>query len=370
MDENWHKFSFLGIILLLVVFSNRSAVFSKPPAVADANFMTDAKSAPPIFVLESPSKIPESGLKSATPSETNNASILEKILGDSISANETTSSLQNDTNPALNSANVSESLGAVESSNDPTKQLFYRYGNGSVPQTSAHAVLVADLLSGQVYFELKPNMRWPLASLTKLMTGVIVSRGISVNQSTTLTEADFPTDYSPDMGIGDRFTIGDLRLAMFVESNNEAATAIANFYGYTDFVAAMNAQAKNWGLADTNYDGSVGLSSANQSTAFNLLSLAQKIYNQYPEIFKITTNKSVYITELNSGRKISVKNINIFAGEYDFLGGKTGFTDEASGNLLSLFSYEKRPILVIVLGSDDRFNDTHNLINWFENNYK
>ncbi len=373
MSDNSHKFLFLGVMLFLAVIASRGTAITKQ-SVSENDSQAKISSAPPLFVLQPPSKIPGTGSDAGnSPAASSSGNVPDVQTQKALNSGNgpATSSPQDYGGPGgVQYPDDSGTPGAVQSSNSPVKPIFYRYGSVASPAIGAREALVADLLTGQAYFTLKPDMRWPLASITKLMTAAITTRDIAFNQSTTLTAADFPSDNSPDMTAGNRFTIGDLRLAMLVESNNEAAEALANFYGYANFIAAMNSQAKEWGMNNTNYDESVGLSAANQSTANDLLLLTRNIYGQYRDIFRITTNKSVNITELNSGRKITIKNINIFAGESDFLGGKTGYTDEADGNLLSIFSYEKRPILVIVLGADDRFGDTHNLINWFENNYK
>lgn len=378
MPGNFRKFLFLGAMLVAAVIAARGAVLPRPAIIGAENTLADAasSSAPgggpeaPLFVLR-----PPLGARPAAPS----AAGAYRVAGNGGSvgflsapitiAAPSAAPLAGNLNSA---ADISESLGAVTSKSDgPLQPVFYHYGNGGQLRIGARLALLADLWSKQIYFSSNPDARWPLASLSKLMTAAVVSRNIPLNQSAPLTEKDFPSEYSsPDMKPGDRFTMGDLRSAMLMESNNEAATALANFYGYDKFISAMNAQARDWNLNDTHFDGVVGLSAADQSTAADLLRMTGYLYGEYPEIFRITRDKSVVITELVSGKKITVNNINIFAGEPDFLGGKTGYTDEASGNLLSIFSYENRPILVIVLGSSDRFGDTHNLINWFEQNYK
>jgi D-alanyl-D-alanine carboxypeptidase len=100
--------------------------------------------------------------------------------------------------------------------------------------------------------------------------------------------------------------------------------------------------------------------------------LAQKIYSDYPDILKITRTPQVTVIEIGSGDQVIVKSINEFSGETDFIGGKTGYTDQANGNLLSIFSYEEHPVVVVVLGTDDgtRFADTKTLYNWFTANFK
>lgn len=334
------------------------AVVNKPVA---------ASKEPPYFLLEPPRKSSREiigGTSSAAEAVVRKTDSVLRQLADAVGRgnNQAPAAYTEKTSPQSPEAAVA----SLEAQEMPP---FYRKGGGPPPTIGVKSAAIADIETGSILWSLNPDMRWPLASITKLMSAVVVSRNMPLNQSTTMAIADFPDDSSNDMKPGDNFTIGDLRSAMLVESNNEAANAIANFYGYGNFVAAMNAKAKEWGLGDTYYDGPIGLSAANQSTANNLVGLAKHIYAQYPEVFQLTKTKSVDIAELNSGRKIAVNNINFFAGEDDFLGGKTGYTDEAHGNLLSLFSYKKRPILVIVLGTDDRFGDTTKLLSWFEDNF-
>ena len=77
------------------------------------------------------------------------------------------------------------------------------------------------------------------------------------------------------------------------------------------------------------------------------------------------------ITELNSGKKITVRSINNFAGTPGFVGGKTGNTPQADGNLLSIFNYQGNPVFITVLGAPALpFQDTSALYSWYKNDYK
>ncbi|MDP3948964.1 MAG: hypothetical protein Q8Q17_03380, partial [bacterium] len=71
-----------------------------------------------------------------------------------------------------------------------------------------------------------------------------------------------------------------------------------------------------------------------------------------------------------SKKKTKLSNINTFAGTSGFIGGLAGYSDDANSNLLSVFSYANRPILVIILGADDGSSETTKLKDWFESNYK
>jgi D-alanyl-D-alanine carboxypeptidase len=171
--------------------------------------------------------------------------------------------------------------------------------------------------------------------------------------------------------IGGTYTVEDLLHLLLMPSSNVAAQAFADYIGQTQFMNEMNARAQAWGMTDSYFADPSGISAANESTASDLLLLAQHVYNDYPGILALTDTPVTTITELNSGRKMTVRSINVFAGEPEFMGGKTGNTDQAGGNLLSIFNYDAHPVIVIVLGAPALpFQDTSMLYTWFRKNYQ
>ena len=248
---------------------------------------------------------------------------------------------------------------------------FVRVGGGDPSSVQSQEVLVGDLLTSKIYFSLNSDRRWPLASITKLMTAVVAMSGPDLTKPITITEKNFSYSDSSDSGLdtGDTFTILDLARKMLMSSSNVAAEAFAYNFGRDSFIEAMNSQAIKWGMFDSNFKDPTGISVSNQATAFDIQKLVKHIYAEYPEIFKITRKQSITITEQNTSNKVKVASNNEFAGRADFLGGKTGYTDEARGNLVSIFSYSGRPILIVVLGSEDRFGETSRLYEWFRSNY-
>ena len=232
------------------------------------------------------------------------------------------------------------------------------------PDVGAKTGLVADLLTGDHYLDMSSSARWPMASISKLMTAVIVEDNLSPDQRITITESMVAVDPTQKiLHVGDTYTVANLLYVMLLPSNNVAAEAFAEFYGRTQFLAAMNAKAQLWGMTSTYYDDPSGLSAANQSSANDLLKLAQHIY---------TRTSNITVDNLSTGQPVIIKSINDFAGTPEFVGGKTGYTDQADGNLLSVFQYEGRPIFVVVLGINDgvRFDATQQLYDWFKKNFK
>lgn len=251
--------------------------------------------------------------------------------------------------------------------------MFSRVGTVPPPTIAAEVSLVADLTTGARFMSGNASERWPLASVTKLMTATIVLDKLSPTLKVTITQDAFNIDPAEkNLHVGDTYTVSDLLRFLLLPSSNVAAEALADAYGRTAFIAEMNARAEAWGMANTHYADPSGLAVGSQSTANDLVKLAQKIYSDYPDILTITRTSPVTVVEIGSGTQVVVKSINEFAGETDFIGGKTGYTDQANGNLLSIFSDEGHPIVVIVLGTDDgtRFADTETLYGWFTANFR
>jgi len=249
--------------------------------------------------------------------------------------------------------------------------VFSRINDTPLPTFSDEAYMVADLTTGAVLAGSNTTARWPTASITKLLTATLVFNQLATSTQITITPQMFAADPTETtLVVGGAYSVEDLLHMMLMPSSNVAAEAMADFIGRAQFMNEMNARAHAWGMTDSYFDDPSGISAANESTANDLLILAQHVYDSYPDILAITDTRQTTITELNSGKKIAVTSINDFAGESDFIGGKTGHTDQAGSNLLSIFNDNGHPVLVIVLGTVDRFGDTSKLYAWFRVNYQ
>lgn len=210
---------------------------------------------------------------------------------------------------------------------------------------SATAVLVKDLFAAEPMLAVNAEQQWPMASLTKLMTAVVARENIDKDAMIKMSEGAIAMEGAAgNFVIGKAYSLGEVIRALLKVSSNDAAAAIAEFVGEERFFQLMNQKAQALKMHQTRFFDPSGLSSLNQSTLENLEKLVTYIYYYHPEIFRITQEVE--------------GNIHPFAGQPDFIGGKTGFIDEANGNLISLFNNDGRPLLIIVLGSDDRAKDT------------
>ncbi|MGC9599198.1 MAG: serine hydrolase [Minisyncoccia bacterium] len=352
MNNTFAKFAFLAVVIGAVLFSRMMYPAAAPAAnLASANNVTrgNASSAVPMFIL--PSAAVSAG------------------GGSSIGSASEASGVGSDTRTEADVPVANIPVANAPAANTPAASVPAMLSGGSAPPPALQdaAWLVADLTSGTVFASANADARWPTASIAKLMTATVVEDKLSAATAITITEDMFATDVTEQtLVVGGRYTVSDLLRAMLLPSSNVAAEALASFYGRNAFLAEMNARAAAWGMSDTHFDDPSGISAGDESTANDLLKLAQKIYADYPQIFQITRTPQATIAEETSGKKILLTNINEFAGDADFIGGKTGYTDQADGNLLSVFRDGRKPLVVVVLGSGARFDDTKALYDWYK----
>ncbi len=274
--------------------------------------------------------------------------------------------------PALNTAktNPIQNLAAIEEflliKNIPRKK-----SDVALPDSKSQAALVYDLDSGTELFGLNTYSLWPIASLTKLMTAVITIENVGQNKYIPITEKAWATEsMAGGFRVGEVYQASDLIKAMLVVSSNDAAAAIAEFYGENNFLEAMQKKAAALGMTQTTFADSSGLSFLNQSSVYDLEKLIEYILKDHPEILAITKQTKAELLEINSGHKRVLANINFFAGREDFEGGKTGFIDASGSNLISIFNYKEHRLLIIFFGAEDRFVETESLYNWIKSSYE
>lgn len=202
---------------------------------------------------------------------------------------------------------------------------------------SEHAIVVSDD-TGQVLFSKGANTVVPIASLTKLMTAMVVldsrpdmGEVISIQAS----DVDALKHSKSHVPVGTKLTRREAFELALMSSDNRAAAALARTYpgGATAFLQAAQAKIRSLGLNDTTIKEPTGLSPENTSSAADLAKMAQAA-SQYPQIVSITTDKSEVIRM--NGRPYTVQNTNRLVGAagWDVLLSKTGFTNEAGHCLI------------------------------------
>jgi len=221
---------------------------------------------------------------------------------------------------------------------------------------------VKDFKDEQPIFEKGARDRWPIASITKLMTTLVALEKLDLRAMVDITpEIKEKVGSFGTLDVDGSYSVEGLVYAALMTSSNDAAYALAYEVGYDDFIGAMNEKAKELGMTQTTFVEPSGLSYLNQSTAQDLFTLVKYIYNYRPIILEATRTKTVSIKNYAIGKYYKLTNINAFAGTKAFFGGKTGYIDESGGNLVTLMKQNGTIIALVVLGSSDRFGDTEKL---------
>jgi len=240
------------------------------------------------------------------------------------------------------------------------------------PEISAKAAIAIDLNSEQqknnILYQKNSNQKLPIASLTKIMTAVIAIEELNLEEVIKISKNSVFTD--GDNGgliIEEELILKNLLYFMLVESSNDAAMAVANDNGqiqYTNFIALMNEKAKELGLNNTYFTDPSGLSEENQSTVLEMANLVKYALN-LPLLSEILRTQKTTINSLDNKFIHNLINTNKLLGKIPIiLGGKTGFTTEAGGCMLTFSNINNNYLITVVLGSKNREDDTEKLINW------
>ncbi len=250
-------------------------------------------------------------------------------------------------------------------------KLQYFYANKNTngqPKVSAKAFLVGDLNTGEVIVAKNQEAKFPMASLSKLMTALIAKEIMAPDDLTKINKTVLATSgKNGGLKLGEKIKISDLLYPLLLESSNDAAEALALHFGRESFISKMNETAKGLKMFGTVYEDPSGLSVNNQSTASDIFKLAGYLVKQQPDLLQITTKRSY------SNKKHSWSNISQFLGKEGYLGGKSGYTDEAKQTAVSLFSLPLgesgyRPIAITLLQSSDRRKDMENILKYLKKN--
>jgi len=234
---------------------------------------------------------------------------------------------------------------------------------------AAKAATAIDLSSREKIFTINNEARWPLASITKLMSSIVALENMNREQQIVFSPTAIATLGTVGGFVqGESFSVLDMVNTMMVTSSNDAGIALAESLPEGQFVSLMNAKATDIGMHNTRFSEPTGLSMLNQSTVHDLYLLLEYAWNNHRELFTVSSRESIVIRELNSSRNRRLTNINALTARRDFRGGKTGFTNDANQTLVSVFSLMERPIAIIILGADDRVKETEAIISFIKNN--
>lgn len=255
--------------------------------------------------------------------------------------------------------------------------LPYRIDGYSDLNIEAKSSVILDVGTNTVLYSNEAERKMPIASLTKIMTAMVVLDNIDLEDTVVISSNAMKTSGKKDnLKEKEEIKARDLFKLMLVNSNNAAAVAFAEHISgdKKDFVKLMNEKARNLGFKDTQFFNSTGLDEAEEN--YSTASEIAQIYDfalKYPMIWETLKIQRLDIESADKKTKHRLNNTNLLLGKMlNLEGGKTGFTDDAGECLVLVVGDPKdnHKIISVVLNSKDRFKDTEKMIKWVFSNFR
>ncbi|HET7832117.1 MAG TPA: D-alanyl-D-alanine endopeptidase [Gallionella sp.] len=276
-------------------------------------------------------------------------------------------------NPAANNAAANASV-EIKLDQAISDSVFKPH---STPKLHSSIALIYDESTQSPLYEKKPDAQAPIASITKLMTAMVVlDANLPLDAPISIETADMDTlkRTHSRLNVGMTFTRGELLRLALMASENRAAAALARTYpgGTPAAVAAMNAKARALGMQGTRFFDSTGLNCDNVSTARDLVKMVAAA-RDYQVIRENTTTASHSVTGPR-GREMRFNNTNplVKSTSWEIGVSKTGFINEAGRCLVMQAKIKQRPVIIVLLdswGKRTRIGDANRVKKWVENSY-
>ncbi|MFT8872432.1 MAG: D-alanyl-D-alanine carboxypeptidase family protein [Sporolactobacillus sp.] len=226
-------------------------------------------------------------------------------------------------------------------------------------KATGQSAIVIEAETGQVLYQKNAEKELPPASMTKIMTMLLIFKAISHHQL-ALNDKVSVSEYAASMGgsqvflePGETMNVDEMLRAIAIASGNDASVAMAEKLSGSvkSFVAAMNAEAKVLGLKHTHFANPTGLPVANHYTTAHDMAVMARALARYPLVFHYTSKYDDYLRE-NTDKKFWLVNTNKLIKTYPGADGmKTGFTNEAKYCLTATAKREGMRLITVVMGA-------------------
>lgn len=250
-------------------------------------------------------------------------------------------------------------------------QAYGLHGTEDPLALKSSVALVVDQDTDQVLLAKNPEAVLPIASITKLMTALIVTEAkLPLDETLTITQDDVDTEKGSHsrLTVGTQLTRGEMLHLALMSSENRAAHALGRYYpgGLQAFVEAMNRKAQELGMSGTHYVEPTGLSSRNQSSA-NDLSLLVKAAYEYPLIRELSTSPEAKVAVGRRQLQFHTTNGLVKSPSWDIGLQKTGYISEAGRCLVMQAQLAGRRLIMVLLdsaGKYSRIGDAERIRKW------
>ena len=244
------------------------------------------------------------------------------------------------------------------------------------PVLSAQSIYVTEIISGKVLAQKEPDKIQPIASLSKLITALVVIERANLKDEITISKNAVETEGKMgNLVTNEKMTIESLLYALLIESSNDAAVALAEKFsdqggsasgGNGQFVDFMNQKTAQLGLINTHFSDPSGLSTENVSTAKDMAKIMQEVI-KYPLLTNIMKMPEADILSADGKHNHHLTNSNKLLAKYpEIIAGKTGFIDE-SGNcfIVAIQAPNNKGIIInVILNTQNRIGEMDKLIQW------
>ncbi|MBI4973986.1 D-alanyl-D-alanine carboxypeptidase [Candidatus Roizmanbacteria bacterium] len=236
------------------------------------------------------------------------------------------------------------------------------------PDITAQGAYIVDIPTFTPIFERSGHDRFFPASTTKIVTALVVNDIYNSDDILTVKKATYEGQIM-NLVLGEKITAENLLYGILVHSANDAAFTFAENKGYDTFIRLMNEKAKQIHMTGSSFENPAGLDNPNQyTTPFDLALAARELLkNKY--LAKFVSTKEIVISDVDYVYFHKLTNVNKLLGEIHGIGGlKTGYTEIAGENLVSFYKKNGHQFIIVILKSEDRFNDTKNIVRWIDDN--
>ena len=244
-----------------------------------------------------------------------------------------------------------------------------------LPNLQSHAFMVFDPTTGRALFSKNADQAVPIASITKLMTAMVVlDAKLDMDEPVVVNKDDIDTlkGSRSRIPVGAAFRREDLMRLALMASDNRAAAALGRTYpgGTAAFVQAMNAKAQLLGLQNAKFVDPTGLAPGNVASPQDLALLVSAA-STFPEIREFSTAQELHVTLATGGRSMGFNNTNALVRSHGWNSGlsKTGFINEAGKCLVMHATIANNPVVIVLLdswGKLTRIGDANRIKKWLE----
>ena len=242
----------------------------------------------------------------------------------------------------------------------------------SYPILSAQAAMAIDLTSGVALYEKDPDKLLLPASTTKIVTALVAMDYYTPDEILIVRNIK-SEGQRMRLIFGEKLSVDALLKGLLISSANDAAEVLASEFpgGREAFISAMNTKARQLNLNNTEFKNPSGLEAVGHvSTARDLIRVSE-IAMENPYFAEIVGTKEAKVVSVDGKFEHKLTNINELLGKVDGVAGvKTGWTENARENLVTYIERDGRKIMIALLGSQDRFGETKELIEWIFENYE